>query len=125
MGKSRARRFKPVGFTPTAAVKAAAAGDEGSAGSFHAEDLLQKLQSPSPEVREIACASISKVVQQKQVIPAFLQRDAVRCLGPLLLDKCMSVREMAAGALRNLSTCGGFEVCDAHGDPRQVMGATR
>ncbi|XP_073432269.1 HEAT repeat-containing protein 3 isoform X1 [Dendrobates tinctorius] len=113
MGKSRARRFKPVGFTPTAAVKAAAGtGDEESADSFHAEDLLQKLQSPSPEVREFACASISKVVQQKQVIPAFLQRDAVRCLGPLLLDKCMSVRETAAGALRNLSTCGGFEVCD-------------
>ncbi|XP_077144340.1 HEAT repeat-containing protein 3 [Ranitomeya variabilis] len=114
MGKSRARRFKPVGFTPTAAVKAAAAGagDEESTDSFHAEDLLHKLQSPSPEVREFACASISKVVQQKQVIPAFLQRDAVRCLGPLLLDKCMSVRETAAGALRNLSTCGGFEVCD-------------
>ncbi|KAM4018276.1 HEAT repeat-containing protein 3 [Anomaloglossus baeobatrachus] len=113
MGKSRARRFKPVGFTPTAAVKApAAAGEEDSADSFHAEDLLHKLQSPSPEVREFACASISKVVQQKRVIPAFLQRDAVRCLGPLLLDKCMSVRETAAGALRNLSTCGGFEVCD-------------
>ncbi|KAM3919888.1 HEAT repeat-containing protein 3 [Leptodactylus fuscus] len=113
MGKSRARRFKPVGFSPTAAVKPAAEpGDEDSAESLHAEDLLHKLQSPSPEVREFACASISKIVQQKLVIPAFLQRDAVRCLGPLLLDKSMSVRETAAGALRNLSTCGGFEVCD-------------
>ncbi|XP_044125641.1 LOW QUALITY PROTEIN: HEAT repeat-containing protein 3 [Bufo gargarizans] len=113
MGKSRARRFKPVGFTPTAAVKPAEGpGDPDSADSSHAEDLLHKLQSPSPEVREFACASISKLVQQKQVIPAFLQRDVVRCLGPLLLDKCMSVRETAAGALRNLSTCGGFEVCD-------------
>ncbi|XP_066440034.1 HEAT repeat-containing protein 3 [Eleutherodactylus coqui] len=113
MGKSRARRFKPVGYTPTAAVKMAAApGEEDAAGSVQAEDLLQKLQSSSPEVREFACASISKIVQQKQVIPAFLQKDVVRCLGPLLLDKCMSVRETAAGALRNLSTCGGFEVCD-------------
>ncbi|XP_069822045.1 HEAT repeat-containing protein 3 [Dendropsophus ebraccatus] len=113
MGKSRARRFKPVGFSPTAAVKPPAGpGEEDSAESLHAEDLLHKLQSPSPEVREFACASISKLVQQQQVIPAFLQRDAVRCLGPLLLDKSMSVRETAAGALRNLSTCGGFEVCD-------------
>ncbi|KAG8437755.1 hypothetical protein GDO86_008456 [Hymenochirus boettgeri] len=74
---------------------------------------LHCLQSTSPEVREFACASISKLVQQSKVIPSFLQRDAVRCLGPLLLDKCLSVRETAAGALRNLSTCGGFEVCDS------------
>ncbi|XP_075693631.1 HEAT repeat-containing protein 3 isoform X1 [Rhinoderma darwinii] len=114
MGKSRARRFKPVGFTPAAAVvkPMVAAGDQDNAESLHGEDLLHKLQSPSPEVREFACASISKVVQQKQVLSALLQRDAVRCLGPLLLDKCMSVREAAAGALRNLSTCGGFEACD-------------
>ncbi|XP_075044949.1 HEAT repeat-containing protein 3 [Mixophyes fleayi] len=114
MGKSnRARRFKPVGFTPTPAVKPPAEpGDQEDNESLQAEDLLQKLQNPCPEVREFACASISKLVEQKQVIPSLLQRDAVRCLGPLLLDKCMSVRETAAGALRNLSTCGGFEVCD-------------
>ncbi|XP_049719593.1 HEAT repeat-containing protein 3 isoform X2 [Elephas maximus indicus] len=33
-------------------------------------------------------------------------------LGPLLLDPSLAVRETAAGALRNLSACGGFEVCD-------------
>ncbi|KAM4614515.1 HEAT repeat-containing protein 3 [Discoglossus pictus] len=117
MGKSRARRFKPAGFTPTAAMvkpterekeEEEVEEEEGT----QAEELLNKLQSPCPEIREFACASISKLVQQKQVIPSFLQRDAVRCLGPLLLDKCLSVRETAAGALRNLSTCGGFEVCD-------------
>ncbi|XP_071423703.1 HEAT repeat-containing protein 3 isoform X2 [Pithys albifrons albifrons] len=63
-------------------------------------------------MREYACASISKLLQQKQVIPAFLQRDVVRCLGPLLMDHSLGVRETAAGALRNLSACGGFEVCD-------------
>ncbi|KAJ7419498.1 HEAT repeat-containing protein 3 isoform X1 [Willisornis vidua] len=72
----------------------------------------QKLQHPSAEMREYACASISKLLQQKQVIPAFLQRDVVRCLGPLLMDHSLGVRETAAGALRNLSACGGFEVCD-------------
>ncbi|MGH0144007.1 UNVERIFIED_CONTAM: hypothetical protein FKN15_014909, partial [Acipenser sinensis] len=70
------------------------------------------LQSPSPDIREFACASISRLVQQTQIIPSFLQRDVVRCLGPMLLDKSFAVRETAAGALRNLSACGGFEVCD-------------
>ncbi|KAM8946940.1 HEAT repeat-containing protein 3 [Pelodytes ibericus] len=113
MGKSRARKFKPPGFSPTPVAKQHdELADQGDGDGLQVEDLLQKLQSSSPEVREFACASISTLVQQKQVIPTFLQRDVVRCLGPLLLDKCMSVRETAAGALRNLSTCGGFEVCD-------------
>ncbi|XP_062997588.1 HEAT repeat-containing protein 3 [Elgaria multicarinata webbii] len=30
----------------------------------------------------------------------------------MLLDPSLAVRETAAGALRNLSACGGFEVCD-------------
>uniref|UniRef100_A0A8U8B9M3 SYO1-like TPR repeats domain-containing protein n=1 Tax=Geospiza parvula TaxID=87175 RepID=A0A8U8B9M3_GEOPR len=71
-----------------------------------------QLQHPSAEVREYACASISQLLQQKQVIPAFVQRDVVRCLGPLLMDPSLAVRETAAGALRNLSACGGFDVCD-------------
>ncbi|XP_005052710.1 PREDICTED: HEAT repeat-containing protein 3 [Ficedula albicollis] len=74
--------------------------------------LLLQLQHPSAEVREYACASISKLLQQKHVIPAFVQRDVVRCLGPLLMDHSLPVRETAAGALRNLSACGGFDVCD-------------
>uniref|UniRef100_A0A8C7HQW7 HEAT repeat containing 3 n=1 Tax=Oncorhynchus kisutch TaxID=8019 RepID=A0A8C7HQW7_ONCKI len=70
------------------------------------------LQSPSADVREFACASISRLVQQSQTIPGFLQRDAVRRLGPLLLDRSLAVRETATGALRNLSACGGHEVCE-------------
>uniref|UniRef100_H0ZE50 HEAT repeat containing 3 n=1 Tax=Taeniopygia guttata TaxID=59729 RepID=H0ZE50_TAEGU len=70
------------------------------------------LQHPSAEVREYACAGISKLLQQKHVIPAFVQQDVVRCLGPLLMDPSLAVRETAAGALRNLSACGGFDVCD-------------
>ncbi|NWR14588.1 HEAT3 protein, partial [Emberiza fucata] len=71
-----------------------------------------QLQHPSAEVREYACASISQLLQQQQVMGAFVQRDVVRCLGPLLMDPSLAVRETAAGALRNLSACGGFDVCD-------------
>uniref|UniRef100_A0A672F9N0 SYO1-like TPR repeats domain-containing protein n=1 Tax=Salarias fasciatus TaxID=181472 RepID=A0A672F9N0_SALFA len=67
---------------------------------------------PSADVREFACASISRVVQLSQNIPGFLQRDAVRKLGPMLLDRSLAVRETATGALRNLSACGVQEVCE-------------
>ena len=52
-------------------------------------------------MREFACASISRVVQQSQTIPSFLQRDVVKRLGPMLLDCSLAVRETAAGALRS------------------------
>lgn len=117
MGKSKTTKFKRPQFSsvglPAVAVKEAdleeeELGDE----SCPAAELLEKLQSPSADVREFACASISRVVQQSQTIPGFLQRDAVRRLGPMLLDKSLNVRETATGALRNLSACGGQEVCE-------------
>lgn len=64
------------------------------------DSVSPQLQHPSAEVREYACASISRLLQQQHVIPAFLQRDVVRCLGPMLLDHSLAVRETAAGALR-------------------------
>ncbi|XP_061450038.1 HEAT repeat-containing protein 3 [Rhineura floridana] len=111
MGKSKTKRFRPAPFTPAGSLSEQGAEDGTAAGSPAAE-LLEKLQHPSADVREFACASISKLLQQKQTIPAFVQRDVVRCLGPMLLDKSLAVRETAAGALRNLSACGGFDVCD-------------
>ncbi|MGH0166274.1 UNVERIFIED_CONTAM: hypothetical protein FKN15_054998 [Acipenser sinensis] len=118
MGKSKSRKFKRPQFSPNskhgnnAGEEAIEKDEEGGEAFSPAGDLLEKLQSPSPDIREFACASISRLVQQTQVIPSFLQRDVVRCLGPMLLDKSFAVRETAAGALRNLSACGGFEVCD-------------
>ncbi|XP_015728996.1 HEAT repeat-containing protein 3 [Coturnix japonica] len=111
MGKSRVRRFRRVPFSPTGPEPRCEEEEDGPEEEPAAE-LLQKLQHPSAEVREYACASISRLLQQQHVIPAFLQRDVVRCLGPMLLDRSLAVRETAAGALRNLSACGGFEVCD-------------
>ncbi|NXP75099.1 HEAT3 protein, partial [Ramphastos sulfuratus] len=110
MGKSRARRFRRAPFSPTGSEQCR--NGESGCEDEPAVELLEKLQHPSAELREYACASISKLLQQKHVIPVFLQRDVVRCLGPLLMDHSLAVRETAAGALRNLSACGGFEVCD-------------
>ncbi|EGW11676.1 HEAT repeat-containing protein 3 [Cricetulus griseus] len=95
MGKSRTKRFKRPQFSPTgscqAAVAAAANGTEDDEDDGPAAELLEK---------------------QRLALPDLARRDAVRRLGPLLLDSSLAVRETAAGALRNLSACGGFEVCD-------------
>ncbi|XP_076603709.1 HEAT repeat-containing protein 3 [Chaetodon auriga] len=117
MGKSKTTKFKRPQFNavglPVNAVKEADAQEEDDGGdTCPAAELLEKLQSPNPDMREFACASISRVVQQSQTIPGFIQRDAVRRLGPMLLDCSLAVRETAAGALRNLSACGGQEVCE-------------
>ncbi|XP_047218217.1 HEAT repeat-containing protein 3 [Girardinichthys multiradiatus] len=117
MGKSKTTKFKRPHFNsvglPVSAVKEEeGAEEEHDEESCPAAELLEKLQSPSADIREFACASISRVVQQSQTIPGFLQRDAVRRLGPMLLDGSLAVRETAAGALRNLSACGGQEVCE-------------
>uniref|UniRef100_A0A670YMM9 HEAT repeat containing 3 n=1 Tax=Pseudonaja textilis TaxID=8673 RepID=A0A670YMM9_PSETE len=114
MGKTKARRFRPPAFAPAGSLSEQAAGAEAGEdeGSSPAAELLEKLQHPNADVREFACANISKMLQQQQTIPAFVQQDVVRRLGPLLLDPSVVVRETAAGALRNLSACGGFEVCN-------------
>ncbi|XP_037671980.1 HEAT repeat-containing protein 3 [Choloepus didactylus] len=115
MGKSRTKRFKRPQFSPTGdcqTEEAAANGTEGEEDDGPAAELLEKLQHPSAEVRECACAGLARLVQQLPVLPGLARRDAVRQLGPLLLDPSLAVRETAAGALRNLSACGGFEVCD-------------
>lgn len=115
MGKSRTKRFKRPQFSPTGDCQAEAAAANGTADEEDdgpAAELLEKLQHPSAEVRECACAGLARLVQQRPALPGLARRDAVRRLGPLLLDRSLAVRETAAGALRNLSACGGFEVCD-------------
>ncbi|XP_043101815.1 HEAT repeat-containing protein 3 [Puntigrus tetrazona] len=114
MGKTKNNKFKRPSFSPDglSATPVKQTVEESEDEDSPAAELLDKLQSPSADVREYACASISRVVQQNQTIPGFLHRDAVRKIGPLLLDRSLAVRETAAGALRNLSACGGPEVCE-------------
>ncbi|KAJ7994915.1 hypothetical protein DPEC_G00254460 [Dallia pectoralis] len=118
MGKSKNNRFRRPqfngeGLSVNAVKEVDGDHDEVCDGiDSPAGELLEKLQNPSADMREFACASISRVVQQNQTIPGFLQQDAVRRLGPLMLDRSLAVRETATGALRNLSACGGHEVCE-------------
>ncbi|XP_016432079.1 HEAT repeat-containing protein 3-like isoform X2 [Sinocyclocheilus rhinocerous] len=92
MGKTKNNKFKRPSFSPDGlpATPVKQTGDESEDEDSPAAELLDK----------------------SQTIPGFLQRDAVRKIGPLLLDRSLAVRETAAGALRNLSACGGPEVCE-------------
>ncbi|XP_075392708.1 HEAT repeat-containing protein 3 [Tenrec ecaudatus] len=115
MGKSRMRRFKRPHFSPTGDCEvegAAANGTEEEEDNGLVTELLEKLQHPSADAREFACAGLARLAQQPRVFPVLLRGDALRQLGPLLLDPSVQVRETAAGVLRNLSACGGFDVCD-------------
>uniref|UniRef100_A0A4W4DV24 SYO1-like TPR repeats domain-containing protein n=1 Tax=Electrophorus electricus TaxID=8005 RepID=A0A4W4DV24_ELEEL len=115
MGKTKNPKYKRAQFSPdgltVSAVKDLVA-EEDDVGDCPAVELLEKLHSPCADMREYACASISRMVQQSKSIPGLLQRHAVRRIGPLMLDNSLAVRETAAGALRNLSVCGGLEVCE-------------
>ncbi|XP_063169350.1 HEAT repeat-containing protein 3 [Candoia aspera] len=111
--KTKAWRVRPPPFAPAGSLsEQAGEADAGEDEASPAAELLEKLQHPNADVREFACANISKMLQPQQTIPAFVQRDVVRRLGPLMLDPSQVVRETAAGALRNLSACGGFEICN-------------
>lgn len=92
-----ARRPRETGFalSPQAAPRAPA---PALCRPSHAP--VPQLQHPRAEVRECACAGLARLMQQRPVLPGLARRDAVRRLGPLLLDPSLAVRETAAGALR-------------------------
>ncbi|XP_070575920.1 HEAT repeat-containing protein 3-like [Ptychodera flava] len=73
--------------------------------------ILEKLQSPEEEDRQCGCSSLAMTVFDEKMVQPLLENGIVKCAGPLLIDKCMAVREAAAGALRNLSISGGHKVC--------------
>ena len=62
--------------------------------------VLLQLTSAIPTERECACAGLANLVFDPGAIPALLQQDIVRRLGPLLIDDNRGIQEGAAGALR-------------------------
>ncbi|XP_072013433.1 HEAT repeat-containing protein 3-like [Amphiura filiformis] len=73
--------------------------------------VLEKLQSGSDEERECACTTLATLVQDASAMETLLDHNIVKSLAPLLMDKRPSIREAAAGALRNLSASSNQDVC--------------
>lgn len=114
MGKTRAKkrssyRYRATGLPSVKEVESEAQKD--ASVGVKTLPLVEKLTSAVSTERECACASLANLVFDHAAIPALLQQDIVRRLGPLLIDDNRGIQEGAAGTLRNLSISGGSEVC--------------
>ncbi|KAL9976106.1 hypothetical protein ACROYT_G013356 [Oculina patagonica] len=115
MGKTKARKRTSFRYRPTGlpSVKEALTDAQDNAGTIGVKTLplVEKLTSALSSERECACAGLANLVFDHGAIPALLQQDVVRRLGPMLIDDNRGIQEGAAGTLRNLSLGGGPEVC--------------
>ncbi|XP_074644939.1 HEAT repeat-containing protein 3-like [Tubulanus polymorphus] len=119
MGKVKHKRQKPQKPRPTGIESVAEVEQEEAeletpvTRTSHAvASIVDKLHSGSAEERECGCTTIATIVDQPGAVAILLDLDVVRILGPLMVDQCVTVRQAAIGALRNLSVVGGYEVCD-------------
>lgn len=82
-----------------------------SSGSGPIEAIRDQLQNVNMEEKLNGLQSLAVLTASKEKVTAICQSDVVRIAAPLLCEKDQSVRNAAAGALRNLSV-NGTEVCD-------------
>lgn len=64
------------------------------------------------EEKYCALQTFAMLIESPENVEQVLNQGIVKCIGPLLLDPAGSVRNAAAGALRNLSTTK-LETCEA------------
>ncbi|XP_041375452.1 HEAT repeat-containing protein 3-like [Gigantopelta aegis] len=121
MGKSKKKKFKAPKPQPTGlpSVKNLEADiDESEANlavkepSGTVAEIIEKLQSPNTEDKEVACSTLANLVTQNGAIPILLQQNVIKILAPLIVDTNPHIRHVALGALRNFSVDGGHEVCE-------------
>jgi len=115
MGKTRARRGRAARADPTGKGDAAEGMEEEGAGDARGDTLaniVEQLKSVSTEERLCGCLTLSQLPTPELTLEVLQRHRLVRLVGPLLVDACVSTRQAAAGALRNLSLGGGKEACD-------------
>ncbi|XP_075151544.1 HEAT repeat-containing protein 3 [Haematobia irritans] len=84
---------------------------EATGGSGPIESIREQLQNANIEEKLNGLQSFAVLTASKDKVTAICQSDVVRIAAPLLFEKDLSVRNAAAGALRNLSV-NGTDVCD-------------
>lgn len=88
-----------------------ACGEMETSGVGPIEAIRDQLQNVNLEEKLNGLQSFAVLTASKDKVMAICQSDVVRIAAPLLCEKENSVRNAAAGALRNLSV-NGTEVCD-------------
>ncbi|GBP75301.1 HEAT repeat-containing protein 3 [Eumeta japonica] len=76
------------------------------------QTILDQLQAPNVEEKCCALQTMALLAESSENVQEIISNDVVRAAAPFLVDSAGSVRNIAAGALRNLSTMG-YETCDA------------
>lgn len=79
--------------------------------SSRVQTALEKLQSTRVEDKECGANAVSLLVDKKELIAELLSYDVVKIAAPLLVDPSIVVRHSVAGALRNMTVCGGHPTC--------------
>lgn len=76
-------------------------------------DIVDKLESQSIMEKLSALLLLSEMVDMKQIRSIIIDHEICKIVGPLLVDTDIQVCLNAAGAIRNLTTCGEEEVLEA------------
>lgn len=76
------------------------------------QSILDQLQAADVEEKYCGLQTFAMMIENPENIPQLISRGLVKVAAPLLLDQASSVRNAAAGTLRNLSTVT-METCDA------------
>ncbi|XP_030040343.2 HEAT repeat-containing protein 3 [Manduca sexta] len=76
------------------------------------QTILDQLQAANVEEKYCGLQTLGLLIESPENIEQVLNRDLAKVVAPLLVDAASSVRNAAAGMLRNLSTVK-LEVCDA------------
>lgn len=74
--------------------------------------FLMLLQAADVEEKYCGLQTLGLMIESPENVPHIIGRGLVKVAAPLLLDHASSVRNAAAGTLRNLSTVG-MDTCDA------------
>ncbi|KAL0851138.1 hypothetical protein ABMA28_007003 [Loxostege sticticalis] len=75
------------------------------------QTILDQLQAANVEEKYCGLQTLAMLIESPENIEPILNRGIVKVAAPLLIDPASSVRNAAAGALRNLSNVK-LEVCD-------------
>lgn len=76
------------------------------------QTIIDQLQAANMEEKYCGLQTFALLIENPENIDEILSRGVVRVAAPLILDSAMTVRNAAAGVLRNLSICGQ-DICDA------------
>lgn len=76
------------------------------------QTIIDQLQAANMEEKYCGLQTFALLIENPENIDEILSRGVVRVAAPLILDSAMTVRNAAAGVLRNLSICGQ-DMCDA------------